>query len=45
MELGHNPMIHQQAQAGSQAEEDTNLRNIIQAFHIRKDIYSEHKAF
>jgi hypothetical protein len=39
MELDHNPTIHQQAKTGSQPEEDTHLRNIIQAFHIRKDIY------
>jgi hypothetical protein len=39
MELDHNPTIHKQAKAGSQPEEETHLRNIIQAFHIRKDIY------
>jgi hypothetical protein len=39
MELDHNPMIHQQEKAGSQREEEAHLRNIIQASHIRKDIY------
>jgi hypothetical protein len=39
MELDHNPMIHQQAKAGSQPEEEAHLRNVIQASHIRKDIY------
>jgi hypothetical protein len=35
MKPGHNPTIHQQAQAESQAkEEDIHLRNIIQAKHI-----------
>jgi hypothetical protein len=45
MELDHNPTIHQQAKAGSQPEEETHLKNIIQAFHIRKYIYSKWKAF
>jgi hypothetical protein len=39
MEIDHNPMIHQQAKAGSQPEEETHLRNVIQESHIRKDIY------
>jgi hypothetical protein len=39
MELDHNLTIHQQAKAGSQQEEEAHLRNIIQASHIRKDIY------
>jgi hypothetical protein len=39
MELDHNLMIHQQAKARSQREEEAHLRNVIQAYHIRKDIY------
>jgi hypothetical protein len=39
MALDHNPTIHQQAKAGSQPEEEAHLRNVIQASHIRKDIY------
>jgi hypothetical protein len=39
MELNHNPMIHQQAKAGSQPKKKTHLRNVTQAAHIRKDNY------
>jgi hypothetical protein len=41
MELDHNPTIHQQAKAEVKSEEKTRLRNIIQVFHIRKDIYEQ----
>jgi hypothetical protein len=41
MELDHNPTIHQQAKAEVKSGEKTCLRNIIQPFHIRKDIYEQ----
>jgi hypothetical protein len=39
MELDHNPTIHPQAKAKVNQKKKTHLRNSIQAFHIRKDIY------
>jgi hypothetical protein len=38
MELDHNPTIHQQAKAEVNKKK-THLRNIVQAFHMRRDIY------
>jgi hypothetical protein len=41
MELDHNPMIHQQAKAKVNQKKKMHLRNIIQALHIREDIYKQ----
>jgi hypothetical protein len=41
MKLDRNSTIHQQAKAEVNQKKKTHLRNIIQVFHIRKEIYKQ----